>query len=66
MGDFGHGYQYGHDDFLKWGSGLFEDDGDGECRCRDGREFVVGQGVRGLLYFCGTEHDFCSCFYDIA
>ena len=29
-------------------------------------ECVVGQGVRGLLYFCGTEHDFCSCFYDIA
>ena len=42
MGISGDGDQYGHDDFLKWGSGFFEDDGDGKCHYRDGGEFVVG------------------------
>ena len=38
----GNGYQYGNDDFLKRGSGLFEDDGYGKCCYGDGGEFIVG------------------------
>ena len=47
MGCAGNGYQYGNDDFLKRGSGLFEDDGYGKCCYGDG-------GDHGKFELAGT------------